>query len=172
MGIRQRKNQPKRKQAPSKPSTPNNVYNNYDDENNHNGESCYFDPPRRRKGARPMDNADAINQRRYLSSPGESRKRRLNVDSARTSRDRRRSNYVESEDDDSIWMDVSTFKQFLRREMDLRLWVLGPSWKDQIRNESQWRLGLYKQWKNMLEDGFGDDLAQDYLPQYEYNNNE
>ena len=80
----------------------------------------------------------------------------------------------EEEDDDSVWMDVSTFKQFLRKEMDLRLWILGPDWKDQIRSESQWRLNLYKQWKSAIDDGIGKDFTEEYArypPEFNQNNN-
>ncbi|GFH47008.1 hypothetical protein CTEN210_03483 [Chaetoceros tenuissimus] len=70
---------------------------------------------------------------------------------------------------DTIWMDIPTFKQYLRREADLRLSILGPDWEDWVRGESDWRLNLYKKWLGVVENGFGDDLMEEisYAPESE-----
>ena len=66
----------------------------------------------------------------------------------------------------SLWMDIPTFKQYLRREADLRLTILGPDWEDWVKGESDWRLNLFKNWLGVVENGVGDDLFEDisYAP--------
>jgi hypothetical protein len=66
----------------------------------------------------------------------------------------------------SIWMDIPTFKQYLRREADLRLSILGPDWEGWVKGESDWRLNLYQGWLDIVEDGVGDDVFEDisYAP--------
>ena len=77
----------------------------------------------------------------------------------------RDSNGRESESN-SLWMDIPTFKQYLRREADLRLTILGPDWEDWVKGESDWRLNLFKNWLGVVENGVGDDLFEDisYAP--------
>jgi len=66
----------------------------------------------------------------------------------------------------TLWMDIPTFKQYLRREADLRLMIIGPDWEDWVKGESDWRLNLYKQWLNVVENGVGDDMMDEmsYVP--------
>ncbi len=66
----------------------------------------------------------------------------------------------------SLWMDVPTFKQYLRREADLRLSILGPDWEDWVKGESDWRLNLYKNWLDIVDNGVGDDIFEEisYAP--------
>ena len=114
---------------------------------------------------------DEYIQRRRRPKKSSSMPRRRNMERNYFENKRKK---TEDEEDDSVWMDVSTFKQFLRKEMDLRLWILGPDWKDQIRSESQWRLNLYKQWISALEDGVGKDFTEEYArypPEFNQKNN-
>lgn len=103
--------------------------------------------------------------------------RRSDRKGRRTSRNggtKRRPERRDEDDDqfgetDSIWMDIPTFKQYLRREADLRLSILGPDWEDWVRGESDWRLNLYKKWLGVVENGLGDDLMEEisYAPESE-----
>ncbi len=63
-------------------------------------------------------------------------------------------------------MDIPTFKQYLRREAELRLSILGPDWEEWVRGESDWRLNLYKGWLELIDEGFGGDIFEDisYAP--------
>jgi hypothetical protein len=61
-----------------------------------------------------------------------------------------------------FWMDLPTFRDFLRKEAQLRLKILGPDWKESVLDESRWRYDLYKTWLTMLDEGVGDN------PLYEY----
>ena len=47
-----------------------------------------------------------------------------------------------SSTDDNFWMDVGTFTSYLRKEAQLRLSILGPSWSDAVKGESRWRLKI------------------------------
>ena len=73
------------------------------------------------------------------------------------------------EDDDNFgagnkfWMDLPTFRDFLRKEAKFRLQILGPDWKESVLDESKWRYDLYKTWLTMLDDGVGGEN-----PLYEY----
>jgi len=67
----------------------------------------------------------------------------------------------DSESSDSLWMDIPTFKQYLRKEAEFRLAVLGPDWEDWVKGESDWRLNLYSNWLGFVEDGVGDDIFED-----------
>jgi len=73
------------------------------------------------------------------------------------------------EDDDNFgagnkfWMDLPTFRDFLRKEAKFRLQILGPDWKESVLVESKWRYDLYKTWLTMLDEGVGGEN-----PLYEY----
>lgn len=45
-----------------------------------------------------------------------------------------------------LWVDIDTFRGLLRRENEFRINILGDDWKDTVKMEGKWRLGLYKQW--------------------------
>jgi hypothetical protein len=61
-----------------------------------------------------------------------------------------------------FWMDLPTFRDFLRKEAQFRLQILGPDWKESVLDESRWRYDLYKTWLTMLDEGVGEN------PLYEY----
>lgn len=63
----------------------------------------------------------------------------------------------ESEMPKNFWMNLPTFKRYLRNEAELRLWILGPDWEELVRGESEWRLQLYKQWLRAVDNGIGED---------------
>ena len=103
-----------------------------------------------------------------------SRKRRNLPDEERRGR-RRSSKRSDNDEGDmrgessALWMDIPTFKQYLRREADLRLMILGPDWEDWVKGESDWRLDLYGKWLNVVENGIGDDIMDEmsYVPETE-----
>jgi len=123
--------------------------------------------------------ADGARSRERSSTRPSSRKEgRGDRDGRRKSSDRERANDRKSprtkrDGDDgessSIWMDIPTFKQYLRREAELRLMLLGPDWEGWVKGETDWRLNLYKKWIDVVEDGIGDDLFEDmsYAPPIE-----
>ena len=49
-----------------------------------------------------------------------------------------------SNNNNLLWMNLPTFKTYLRRKAKLQLLVLGPEWVDTVKGESDWRLGLYE----------------------------
>ena len=52
-----------------------------------------------------------------------------------------------------IWMDMDTFRSLLRKEAELRLRILGDGWAPTVKQESDWRLNLYKDWLWALHNG-------------------
>ena len=55
---------------------------------------------------------------------------------------------------------MPTFRELLRNEADFRLRILGDGWSDVVREESDWRLGLYRDWLWLLNDGVGDPIVE------------
>lgn len=108
------------------------------------------------------------------------RQKRVDVDDERTTKMRKKSSEgpkrrhrqskrekkMKDSKSSSIWMDIPTFKQYLRREAELRLSILGPDWEEWVKGESDWRLNLYKGWLELIDEGFGDDIFEDisYAP--------
>lgn len=126
------------------------------------------DDGRSRKSREPRSRTDRSLGR---EGDGRSRNRRKVPDEER--RGRRRSSEGSDEDEgdmrgesSALWMDIPTFKQYLRREADLRLMILGPDWEDWVKGESDWRLNLYRKWLNVVENGIGDDIMDEmsYVP--------
>ena len=56
-----------------------------------------------------------------------------------------------------VWPDMSTFRDLLRNEAELRLRILGDNWSSSIQQEGEWRMGLYKNWLWALNNGVGED---------------
>lgn len=59
-----------------------------------------------------------------------------------------------------FWPDIDSFRDMLRNEAGLRLRILGDDWSDAVKDESEWRLNLYKDWLWTLHDGVGDPLVE------------
>ena len=53
------------------------------------------------------------------------------------------------------WMDLDTFRKLLRTEAGLRVSILGDDIAPYVKQESDWRLGLYRDWLWTLEKGIG-----------------
>jgi hypothetical protein len=60
----------------------------------------------------------------------------------------------------SFWPDIDSFRGMLRNEAALRLRILGDDWSGVVKDESDWRLGLYKKWLWMLHNGIGEPLVE------------
>ena len=58
-----------------------------------------------------------------------------------------------------IWVDMDTFRKLLRTEAELRLRILGEDWAPTVKQESDWRLNLYKDWLWTLHDGVGGSIV-------------
>ncbi|KAG7345681.1 hypothetical protein IV203_033212 [Nitzschia inconspicua] len=56
------------------------------------------------------------------------------------------------------WVDYETFKNMLRNEAEFRVRILGERFAPTIKQESQWRLDLYKAWLWNLNDGIGESF--------------
>jgi len=98
-------------------------------------------------------------QRRQRQPPNQSdrsSKRQRRSDDSSTRSEKR-----SGQSSNTIWMDVPTFKQYLRREADLRLMILGEDWEDWVKGESEWRLNLYKKWMDVVQNGIGNDIMED-----------
>lgn len=58
-----------------------------------------------------------------------------------------------------LWPDFDTFRDLLRDEAELRLRILGNGWTDAVREEVDWRLGLYREWLWTLHNGIGEPVV-------------
>ena len=94
----------------------------------------------RRKRARELTFPDS-GMRREFDSRGRKKMRVSKQESIDSFR---------STDDENFWMDAETFTSFLRKEAQLRLSILGPSWSDAVKGESRWRLKIYKNWLGLV----------------------
>lgn len=63
-----------------------------------------------------------------------------------------------------VWVDIDTFRGLLRRENEFRINILGNDWKDTVKMEGKWRLGLYKQWLWALSNGRDTGIMPTRLP--------
>jgi hypothetical protein len=63
-----------------------------------------------------------------------------------------------------VWVDINTFRDLLRREAEMRVRILGSDWKKTVKEESKWRLDLYKEWLWSLSDGVGDPIVERRVP--------
>jgi len=61
---------------------------------------------------------------------------------------------------EAFWPDITTFRNLLRDEASLRLNILGDDWADIVKQESDWRLKLYKDWLWTLHDGIGNPIVE------------
>jgi hypothetical protein len=62
-----------------------------------------------------------------------------------------------------FWPDIDSFRNMLRNEASFRLRILGllgDSWAKPIKDESDWRLDLYKKWLWTLHKGVGEPLIE------------
>ena len=59
-----------------------------------------------------------------------------------------------------FWPDIDTFRTLLRQEAGFRLNVLGDDWADIVKQESDWRLNLYRDWLWTLHDGIGNPIVE------------
>lgn len=131
---------PRKRNSRSAPSSRRSSYDNEEEEFERRREHTRRSPSRNRE------------QQRRASPP--SRRRELFIDRG------------EDDDDDpppnKFWMDIGTFRDFLRAEARLRLKVLGPDWKESVLDESRWRFDLYKRWLYLLDDGVGENPLYTY----------
>jgi hypothetical protein len=70
---------------------------------------------------------------------------------------------AELEDPPSVgwfWPDLKTFRNLLRNEAGMRMRILGPDWVDSVKEESDWRLDLYRNWLWTLSRGWGEPMVQ------------
>jgi hypothetical protein len=59
----------------------------------------------------------------------------------------------------NYWPDMKTFRKLLRSEAELRLRILGDDWEETVKQESDWRLNLYKDWLWTLHNGVGEPIV-------------
>jgi hypothetical protein len=96
------------------------------------------------------------------------RSRRPSSEQRRSRPRKRRELVIDNADEDDnpppnkFWMDLPTFRDFLRTEARLRLKILGPEWKESVLDESRWRFDLYKKWLYLLNDGVGENPLYTY----------
>ena len=55
------------------------------------------------------------------------------------------------DENSGFWMNLPTFRSFLRREAQMRLSVLGPRWSEAVKEESRWRLEVYRRWLRLFK---------------------
>lgn len=73
-----------------------------------------------------------------------------------------RNPYDDDPSGNKFWMDLPMFKDFLRKEAQFRLKILGPDWKESVLDESRWRYDLYKTWLQMIDEGVGENPLYTY----------
>lgn len=73
-----------------------------------------------------------------------------------------RDSYGDDPSGNKFWMDLPMFKDFLRKEAQFRLKILGPDWKESVLDESRWRYDLYKTWLQMIDEGVGENPLYTY----------
>lgn len=74
-----------------------------------------------------------------------------------------RNPYDDDPSGNKFWMDLPMFKDFLRKEAQFRLKILGPDWKESVLDESRWRYDLYKTWLQMIDEGVGENPLYTYI---------
>jgi hypothetical protein len=127
----------------------------------HNREKRTTNIPRNEPREEPLDDDDDDDEF-TMPKPRYTRDRK-----SRNVRDRRLENNRDNIPDDisnsknRFWMDLPTFKKYLRKEAQMRLSILGSDWRDWVRGESDWRYQLYKTWLEVLDGGIGDDMFDD-----------
>jgi len=124
--------------------------------------------------------AEPSSQRRERRDSGSSSRRegrrrtRSSVPRPREGRDEQSMWFDNDSEDPSrnkFWMDLPEFRDYLKREAELRLRILGPDWRDWIKTESDWRYALYKDWLWLLEDGVGEPIVGEPKPSRRTNSN-
>eukprot|EP00978_Attheya_sp_CCMP212_P014005 scaffold35416_cov51-Attheya_sp.AAC.1 len=121
--------------------------------------------------------AEPSSQRRERSDFGSDRRegrRRTRSSVPQPREDRDESMWFDNDSEDpsrnKFWMDLPEFRDYLKREAELRLRILGPDWRDWIKTESDWRYALYKDWLWLLEDGVGEPIVGEPKPSRRTNN--
>ena len=76
-----------------------------------------------------------------------------------------RDSYNDDPSGNKFWMGLPMFKDFLRKEAQFRLQILGPDWKESVMDESRWRYDLYKTWLQMIDEGVGENPLYTYSDQ-------
>jgi hypothetical protein len=114
-------------------------------------------PPRRRRPPPPTTADDDGSRRRRRSSTRDdgTPKRIYSAREPNGARKPSRPQNPNDPPDSPIWMDMDTFRDMLRSEAELRLRVLGDDWAPTVKQESDWRLKLYKDWLWALHNGVG-----------------
>ena len=59
-----------------------------------------------------------------------------------------------------FWPDIDSFRKMLRDEAGMRLSILGDGFADTVKDESEWRLELYKNWLWTLHNGVGKPIVE------------
>jgi hypothetical protein len=59
-----------------------------------------------------------------------------------------------------LWPDIDTFRRLLRSEAKFRLRILGNGFAEAVKDESDWRLDLYKNWLWTLHRGVGKPFVE------------
>ena len=63
-------------------------------------------------------------------------------------------------DPPGFWPSIGSFRAMLRDEASMRLRLLGDDWEDVVKDESNWRLELYKKWLWTLHNGVGTPIVE------------
>ena len=121
------------------------------------------DTPGRRKGE-PQAPSEPNNRRRAKTRPRE--KQAFNADGSKKSvynvrggTPTNRKKRTADPPTPKRWMDIDTFRDLLRTEAELRVSILGDGFSDAIKDESDWRLNLYKDWLWTLDKGIGNPIV-------------
>jgi len=131
-------------------------------------ERGYRPPPQRRRQPQQPARDDGYDER---PNPNTRRPRRQRGSDRRQRTPKRQELLIDRDlygDDPSgnkFWMDLPMFKDFLRKEAQFRLKILGPDWKESVMDESRWRYDLYKTWLQAIDEGVGENPLYAYSDQ-------
>eukprot|EP00984_Skeletonema_dohrnii_P030042 scaffold21143_cov120-Skeletonema_dohrnii-CCMP3373.AAC.5 len=129
-------------------------------------ERGYRPPPQRRRQPQQPARDDGYDER-----PNTRRPRRQRGSDRRQRTPKRqellidRDSYGDDPSGNKFWMDLPMFKDFLRKEAQFRLKILGPDWKESVMDESRWRYDLYKTWLQAIDEGVGENPLYTYSDQ-------
>jgi len=129
-------------------------------------ERGYRPPPQRRRQPQQPARDDGYDER---PNPNTRRRGRGSDRRQRTPKRQEllidRDSYGDDPSGNKFWMDLPMFKDFLRKEAQFRLKILGPDWKESVMDESRWRYDLYKTWLQAIDEGVGENPLYAYSDQ-------
>lgn len=150
---------------PNQPRTRQQEQSSSEYEQEYRRKRGYRPPPQKRRQPQPVrdDGYDERPDLRRARRPRGSNRRQRTPKRQELLIDR--DSYGDDPSGNKFWMGLPMFKDFLRKEAQFRLKILGPDWKESVMDESRWRYDLYKTWLQMIDEGVGENPLYTYSDQ-------